>query len=290
MIDIKTCPVCGQGDFKPFLTCKDFTVSKESFSLVQCSTCSMVITNPRPSDHDLGKYYLSEEYISHTSKANNLVNQLYIIARSFTLKKKKRLASNLFPSKGKLLDIGCGTGDFLKICAEDGWQSTGIEPGEQPRNLARQKGLTAYQSLQEVNGTFSFITLWHVLEHIPDLPQTLNKVYSLLEKDGRLLIAVPNYKSLDAAIYQEHWAGYDVPRHLWHFSQETMERLLLNHQFHLVKKMPMVLDSYYVSLLSETYKKTGLLRFPKSLFNGLRSNLRSKQNQEYSSIIYIFRK
>ncbi len=290
MIHVTTCPVCSQANFKPFLTCQDFTVTKQSFSLVQCSTCSMVMTNPRPTDHDLGKYYLSEEYISHTSKANNLVNQLYMIARSFTLKQKKKLARNLFPAKGKLLDIGCGTGDFLSICAEDGWHSTGIEPGEQPRNLAKAKGLTVYQDLSEATHNFSLISMWHVLEHVPDLNKTLDKIYSLLAKDGRLLIAVPNYKSLDANIYREHWAGYDVPRHLWHFSQETMEKLLLNHQFHLVKKMPMVLDSYYVSLLSEAYKNTGLLRFPKAFFNGLRSNLLAKQNQEYSSIIYIFRK
>lgn len=290
MIKLNSCPACGQSDFKNFLTCKDYTVSKNNFSLIQCSTCTMVATSPRPKDEELGQYYESKEYVSHTSQANNLINTLYLIARSFTLKTKTQLAAKLVPQKGKLLDIGCGTGDFLQSCQKDNWQCTGVEPGTQPRQIADTKGIQTFEKLDQVKEKYQLITMWHVLEHVPDLSETLNSVYQLLDEKGILLIAVPNHLSYDAKLYKEHWAGYDVPRHLWHFNQTTMERILQNHQFKLQQILPMKLDSYYVSLLSETYKGTGIIRYIKAFTNGLLSNINARTNKQYSSLIYIFSK
>lgn len=290
MITLTSCPACGQSAFKNFLTCKDYTVSKNNFTLVQCSTCTMVATSPRPIDEDLGKFYESTEYISHTSKATNLVNTLYLIARSFTLKQKRKLAQRLVPLKGKLLDVGCGTGDFLQICLQDNWNCTGVEPGKQPREIAASKGIETFEELSQVKEKYQLISLWHVLEHVPDLNETLTKLYDLLDDKGTLLIAVPNYLSYDATTYKAHWAGYDVPRHLWHFNQQSMGRILQNNHFKLQQILPMKLDAYYVSLLSETYKGTGILRYVKAFINGLISNLSAKNNKQYSSLIYIFKK
>lgn len=290
MITLTSCPACGQSDLKNFLSCTDYTVSKNKFTLVQCSTCTMLATSPRPNDEELSQYYESTEYISHTAKANNLVNTLYLIARSFTLKGKKKLAQRLVPQKGNLLDIGCGTGDFLQSCLQDNWQCTGVEPGTQPRQIAAAKGIQTFEALDQVKGKYQLITMWHVLEHVPDLNQTLTSIYNLLDEKGTLLIAVPNHLSYDATVYKAHWAGYDVPRHLWHFDQQSMERILRNNNFKLVQILPMKLDAYYVSLLSEAYKGTGIFRYVKAFINGLVSNLSAKNNKQYSSLIYIFKK
>ncbi len=250
----------------------------------------MLATSPRPKDEDLSQYYESTEYISHTSKANNLVNTLYLIARYFTLRQKRKLAQRLVPQKGKLLDIGCGTGDFLQSCLQDNWNCTGVEPGRQPREIAASKGINTFEELSQVKEKYQLITLWHVLEHVPDLNQTLNIIHKLLDEKGVLLIAVPNHLSYDAKIYKAHWAGYDVPRHLWHFNQQSMERILQNNHFKLQQILPMKLDAYYVSLLSEAYKGSGILRYIKAFVNGFISNLTAKSNKQYSSLIYIFKK
>jgi SAM-dependent methyltransferase len=287
MMNITSCPVCGHANFTPFLVCTDYTVSQEKFSLVTCSTCNLVITTPRPNNEDLGKYYQSADYISHTSKANSLVDRLYLLARNFTLKKKRNLAAKLQPLKGNVLDVGCGTGDFLLTCMKDGWAANGVEPSENASELAKQKGISVSKSIDDLKGTFNLITLWHVLEHVPDLNQTLNKLYTLLKPGGTLLIAVPNHTSADGKFYKETWAGYDVPRHLWHFNQQNMEQILLNHKLTVRKTLPLTLDSFYVSLLSETYKRDNLTKFIKAFYEGLRSNLLAIKTNEYSSLIYV---
>jgi ubiquinone/menaquinone biosynthesis C-methylase UbiE len=290
MINVTSCPICGHTDFAPFLVCTDYTISQERFYLVTCSTCNLVITTPRPNNEDLGKYYQSADYISHTSKANSIIDKLYLLARKFTLKRKRNLAVKLQPQKGNLLDVGCGTGDFLHTCMLDGWKASGVEPNENARELAEQKGITAVSSIDKVKGQFSLITLWHVLEHVSDLNETLNTLYNLLEPTGTMLIAVPNHTSTDGNFYKENWAGYDVPRHLWHFNRQNMEQLLLNHKLSMQNTLPLTLDSFYISLLSETYQGKKMTRFVMAFLTGLRSNLSALKTTEYSSLIYLARK
>lgn len=290
MISVTVCPVCGNDDFIPFLVCTDYTVSQEKFSLQKCSTCKLVITSPRPANQALGDYYQSDDYISHTAKANNLLNSLYLLIRTFTLRGKKKLVVELQPSKGNLLDVGCGTGDFLQTCQNDGWQVVGMEPSKEPRALTQKKGIDTFETLESVKGEFQLITLWHVLEHVIDLEATLKKLHSLLAPNGVLLIAVPNHSSLDGIKYKEQWAGFDVPRHLWHFNKKNMEQLLQNHSFSLKKIVPMHFDSFYVSLLSEGYRGKRFLRYPLAFLTGFRSNLAAKKNNEFSSLIYIAQK
>jgi 2-polyprenyl-3-methyl-5-hydroxy-6-metoxy-1,4-benzoquinol methylase len=290
MIIVSSCPVCGFSQLKSLFECTDYTVSHQPFQLVQCSTCNLVITSPRPADNDLGNFYQSDDYISHTSKANSLVDKLYLLARRFTLTKKQKLITAVHPAKGNLLDIGCGTGDFLQTCQQYGWNVQGVEPGEKARTLSLQKKLTVAANLEEVTGTFDFITLWHVLEHLPKLNQSLATIHSLLKPGGTLLIAVPNHESNDGKKYASYWAGYDVPRHLWHFNRKNMEQLLRNNQFAMQKTLPLMLDSFYVSLLSEAYKGKSVLNYPRAFWSGLVSNLKASKTGEYSSLIYLAKK
>lgn len=286
---INNCPVCNGVSFVPFLTCKDYTVSKESFNIVSCKDCNFKFTNPRPSDSEIGKYYKSEDYVSHSDTKKGLINRLYHAVRTRTLKQKLGLISG-YVSRGTMLDYGCGTGMFLKTCAFAGWKSFGFEPDPDARKLATEKGLVVADTKEELSKSkYDIITLWHVLEHVTDLGQTLEFFSKQLTDNGRLIIAVPNHTSADAKHYREFWAGYDLPRHIYHFEINTMKKLLGNYGFGLEETKPMKFDSYYVSMLSEKYK-SGSMNYLSAFLNGIRSNLSAKDPSQYSSVIYIFKK
>jgi SAM-dependent methyltransferase len=288
------CPVCKGASFTHFLTVTDYTVSKEQFSIVTCKQCGFKFTNPRPTVNDLGRYYKSEEYISHSDTRKGLIARLYHIVRKFTLKGKVRnVEQNV--SRGTLLDFGCGTGMFLQAAKKAGWKVYGVEPDDQARLLVKENtGQEAFPSFTELKEQladvrFSAITLWHVLEHVPKLDETIDFLREFLTENGRLFVAVPNCKSADALHYKEHWAAFDVPRHLYHFEPRTIEILMKKGGFELVKMRPMKFDSYYVSMLSEKYK-TGGTNLVRAVANGFYSNLVARGAGEYSSVIYIFKK
>jgi len=292
MIEIKICPSCNSENFSSYQTCVDYTVSHETFQLIKCETCNLVITTPRPENHQLSKYYKSDNYISHTNKASTIIDQIYLLARKYTLRKKINILRNL-KKKGTILDYGCGTGEFLNACKSNGWIISGLEPSPDARAKANQLNqILIHESLDEIQKKYDTITLWHVLEHVADLNDTLKKLSSLLKENGIIFIAVPNYESYDAHYYKQNWAAFDVPRHLWHFDKNSMETLLIKNCLTIESIVPMKLDSFYVSLLSEKYKnnKQTLTGMAKAFYIGLKSNLKAKQSNNFSSLIYIARK
>jgi trans-aconitate methyltransferase len=293
MFNYTNCPICKKGEFTDYLRCKDYTVSNETFSIVECKSCGFKFTNPIPEIKNLGNYYKSEDYISHSNTKKGLISRLYHAVRSYTLKKKVQLVS-AHVSRGTLLDYGCGTGMFLKACKEAGWKTLGMEPDSGARLLASEMELNVFPDKTELNkslqnGDLNAITLWHVLEHVTDLEETLTFFWEKLNAQGILIIAVPNHKSSDAKHYKKHWAAYDVPRHLYHFELATMERLLSNFGFKLVETKPMKFDSFYVSMLSEKYR-TGSIKYLSAFMQGFKSNLVAKSTSDYSSTIYVFKK
>lgn len=291
MVSLDKCLVCGSNSFEPFLVCKDHTVSQENFSIVSCKSCGFKFTNPRPEDSVIGDYYKAESYVSHTNTKKGVVNRLYHMVRSHTLKKKLSLVSS-YVSRGTILDYGCGTGMFLDTCKKAGWEVFGMEPDDDARKIASGLGLNLFSDKGRIDTyitdrKFSAITLWHVLEHVTDMSETLSFFKSRLDKNGVLVIAVPNHVSYDAQHYKENWAAYDVPRHLHHFELKSMKALLENNGFKLKQTLPMKFDSFYVSLLSEKYK-TGSVNLVKAFFTGLRSNIKAKDSSSFSSTIYVF--
>lgn len=296
MINVHTCPTCNGTNFSPFLTCTDHSVSHETFQLNRCAHCSLLITSPRPDNTQLGKYYLSQTYTSHIKQGKSLIDNVYLFARRFTLKwKLSLLQKNVPQSSANLLDFGCGVGEFLKASVKKGWTIAGVEPSEIARiNADPSVFPSIVSSLKELTTElkrFDAITAWHVLEHVTDLNENIATLKNLLQPNGTMFIAVPNHNSWDAKHYANHWAAYDVPRHLWHFNLQSMTRLLTAHSLTVIKVLPMRLDAYYVSLLSEQYLgNTNVTRFANAIINGARSNYLARKNSEYSSLIYIVRK
>lgn len=273
-----------------FLTCRDFTVSGKEFKLLLDREREMLVTYPKPDLKQLPEFYKSTDYISHTDSRITFTDKLYQRVKKFMLRKKLKWISKKAKGKGRLLDIGAGTGDFLLEAKKKGWKVNGIEPDESARQLAQQKGIKLEEDSGNFkSGKFDVITLWHVFEHVHDLKSQIVELEHLLKKNGLLVIAVPNYKSYDAGYYEKFWAAYDVPRHLWHFSQDSFKHLFAGTGFRLTESRPLIFDSFYVSLLSEKYK-TGRKNLFKALWIGLLSNIKARSTSEYSSLAYFFRK
>jgi|SRR5690554_2852820 len=289
MNSIRNCPVCQETYFKAFLEVTDHMITKEVFKIVECDSCGFHFTNPIPKIDRIGEYYKSDEYISHSSNNKGIINFLYNKVRAITLKEKVKWVRNETDGKS-LLDIGSGTGYFLKTANDNGFKGIGLEPDADARDYAHKNNHVRSSSQEELynieENSFDVITMWHVLEHVYDLRKDLQVIHDILKSNGKLFIAVPNMNSYDARYYKEYWAAYDVPRHLYHFKQNDISRLLLDFGFDLKKIIPMKYDAYYVSMLSEKYKKR------LSLFGvviGFVSNLNSKKHG-YSSQVYVFEK
>ena len=270
---------------------KDYTVSNEEFEVAECNDCTLRFTQDPPDAEAISAYYQSENYISHSDTSRGLVNNLYKIVRRRTLRQKRKLIEQVTGKKsGSLLDYGSGTGAFLNEMQKAGWNCTGLEPDSGARKIANDLygvQLKDTNDLFQLGGVFDVITLWHVLEHVHDLHATMTQLKRLLAEKGTLLIAVPNYTSLDEKIFERYWAAYDVPRHLYHFSPESMNRLVRRHGLNIQAYKPMWFDSFYVSLLSSKYKN-GKTNWLAAVWSGLRSNLKAMSDvKKCSSVIYV---
>ncbi len=292
MITYKQCPVCHSEQIENVLTAKDYTVSYETFTIVKCNNCTHLFTNNVAGQDEIGKYYASENYVSHSDTQEGLINKLYHVIRKRTLASKKKLLQNeTGMGKGRLLDIGCGTGAFLDTMRYAGWDITGLEPDETARKKATKLYNIAPQPSHEIFGlpqnSFDAITMWHVLEHVHQLHEYIEQLKNMITANGKIFIAVPNYTSHDGQHYKSYWAAYDVPRHLYHFSPKSMHTLVKQHGLKIEKIKPMWFDSFYVSMLSEQYKN-GKGNLVGAFLTGLISNLKAVFNKEKcSSIIYV---
>ena len=268
---------------KPLISCKDYLISGEQYTLLKNYEFDMLITYPTPSDPL--KYYDSNKYISHNNSKKTLFNILYNGIKKWSFRRKRSLFYKR-STQHSILDIGAGTGDFLLYCKKHGMNISGVEPNERARKQAFLKGIKLQPDLKNIsNKQYDVITLWHSLEHIPNLFECVNQLKNCLVKEGKMFVAVPNFKSFDANYYKEFWAAYDVPRHLWHFSQKSIHLIFESVEMKVTEIHPLKFDSFYVSLLSEKYK-TGRMNFFKAFAVGLYSNIKAFRSKEFSSIIY----
>ena len=274
---------------KSFITVKDFSVSGESFSLLLNEEYQILKTHPQPTLDKLGSYYEFEDYISHTDGKRTMFEKMYHFIKRKAIRDKVSLINSYQPLKGRILDIGAGTGDFLLEAKNQNWDILGIEPNDKAKGIAVGKGIKFGDTIEKLeSNSFDVITMWHVLEHVPDVEHQIAELKRLLKPSGTIIIAVPNFKSYDAKYYKEFWAAYDVPRHLWHFSKTAIEKLFDKQNMNLEDIKPMWFDSFYVSLLSEKYK-SGKMNFISGFFIGLISNVSGLFKKEFSSHIYVLK-
>jgi 2-polyprenyl-3-methyl-5-hydroxy-6-metoxy-1,4-benzoquinol methylase len=292
-INLTICPVCGEEAFYPYITCTDHFVSGEAFTVHECRGCGFKYTANASDEDSIGKYYQSEAYISHSNTNRGAINYLYHLVRSYMLKRKRNLIEKAIHSQsGSILDVGTGTGYFLNEMNTHGWQTHGTEKSPQAKEFAKKEFNLSIDSPDAIfnypNHHFDVITLWHVLEHIHLLQKNMEAFVRLLKPAGKLIIALPNHTSWDASHYKEYWAAWDVPRHLWHFGPAQIKMLGERYGFRLNQRLPMPFDAFYVSILSEKYKKS-TFAIPKGILYGKISWLNSLfRPSQCSSVIYVF--
>ena len=282
------CPICDNESAVDFISATDHNVSNDVFNITACNSCGLKFTNPKISEETIGKYYKSDNYISHSNTKKGLINKLYHLVRKYQFKQKEKLISKLSNEK-KLLDIGCGTGEFLKYCKQKNWLVSGLEPDELARSFASKNyNLDLYNNLNEIkNKKFDVVTMWHSLEHVYHLKNDFLKISNLLNNKGYLIIAVPNCASYDAKYYKNNWAAYDLPIHLYHFNKKNIVDLADMFGLNVIKIKPLIFDAFYISMLSEKKKEGSAL---KGFFVGLWSNIKAKKTTNHSSLIYILQK
>ena len=284
------CPWCESDKAQINLWLKDEFLTKEDFHICECLNCGLLYTMPRPTKEKIGKYYKSQEYYSHQENNTGFIPRVYEAVKKVNLRNKYTLATKGL-TVGKLLDIGCGVGDFLHTAEEKGWECIGVEPSEEAKAIARKRikaNVVDSADLEQMaDQSFDVITMWHVLEHVDNLKWQVEQLQRLIKPGGRIVIAVPNYKSYDGQYYKEHWAAYDVPRHLNHFNKSVINKIFKSKGLQLQVTDKLIWDAYYISFMSEQYSRH---KFPliKGAYQGLVSNCKARRSGEWSSMVYVF--
>lgn len=296
-----SCPCCGGRAYTLLFSCKDYLVSGKEFPLIRCTECGFLFTDQAPLPEELGGYYKSTEYVSHQDEQRGFINRIYRFIRRIMLSQKgrwvKQSMQGYFPKT--MLEVGAGIGYFARYMQQKGVIISAIEQDEQARFQAEQRlGKVLYPYLSDLpteevpTGGFDLIALWHVLEHIPDFSSHLQSFRQLLSDRGRLILALPNPNSFDAQYYGSHWAAYDVPRHLWHFSPQSVTSLARRFGWKVIAEKSLLLDGFYISILSEQNSRNkSLSSLLRGIWVGFRAFIHALPNKrKASSIVYVLQK
>lgn len=294
MVRHSTCPICHSLSIEALFECRDYLVSGESYPVFSCNDCGFRFTQDYPGEDEIGKYYESEDYISHTSSGRNPAELIYKAARNYMLRRKVKLVESACGLKeGSLLDIGSGTGHFAHEMQKAGWHVSTAEINEKARRYSEETfGIKVLHpdDISTLNdNSFDCITLWHVLEHFHDPRAWFLNIRRLLKDNGTCIIALPNNGSYDAHHYGSCWAAWDVPRHLWHFNPQSFAKLAGEEGFGIIRTGRLPLDVFYISYLSEKNKGT-VLALPAGLLRAIPWALRTLHEKEKdSSLIYFLK-
>lgn len=276
---------------KLLLVGKDYLVSQKSFKIYWDSQQKLGWTDIDLASN-MDSYYASEVYDSHKVKQRSFWDWVYKTLQQWMFRYKwRKIMQKSKSTISTHLDFGGGVGGFSTFTQKKGITTTIVEKSSGALTQLKKEQQRVYSNLEEIpsDEKFDLITLWHVLEHLPDPKETMQNLKGRLTTKGLLVLAVPNLNSFDANHYQEFWAGYDLPRHLWHFSNKGLQKIIENIGFSLISKHPLYFDSFYISMLSQLHK-TGETRILKAIYIGLISNIKAMKKGNYSSSFFVFSK
>ena len=235
-IATRSCPLCGELEVRLHFDNITLPGSEVRFQVVTCQSCGLTYTQPLPDEDRIAQLYTDIYYIGgHEQHAwvgalRSLFHRAVLRWRQSILKGKT----------GRILDVGCGSGDFLLVMKKAGWEACGLDPSPSACALAAKKGLTVHNSkladFQVPDRSFDVITMWHVLEHLPEPERDLCVARRVLRDDGLLVVEVPNFTCATARLSGASWYGLDVPRHLQHFTAQTLELLLNEAGFSVLRR------------------------------------------------------
>ena len=291
MVLRKHCPSCGSEKSNLFLQAPDYRISQLDFEIHSCWNCGLHYTKAVPSADTIGSFYKADSYDSHRVDNKSLISRIYRMVRKINVAKKIKWIHRYNSKRGLVVDYGCGLGHLVSELKNQGYNAQGFEIDADVRALSRETLNLEIHPLEDFHlldeASISVITMWHVLEHVYELNSDFQHIVDKLADDGAIFIAVPNFKSYDAKFYKKEWEAYDLPRHLYHFDNESIKRFCSRFGLRLESKIPMRFDSYYVSMRSEKNKKNGFLL--RGVLIGWLSNLLSFR-YGYSSHAYVFKK
>ena len=219
-----SCDLCGADNPVPVLVGPDRQLGgQEQFTLVRCCHCGLIYQSPQPTD--LGSYY-PQSYAPFGQVQQKATSRIsaYLQARD------EQALRRLIGWAGRVLEVGCATGDYLLMLRQRGWEVTGLEPSDHAAAIARQRGLDVRTGvLLDAHlpaEAFDLVLLRHVLEHVPSPSATLSEIHRLLAPHGKVSVLVPNYDSLERTLCGPYWHGYDLPRHLFTFAPRTLTAMM----------------------------------------------------------------
>ena len=278
-MELINCPVCDSNDSSLYIKLKDrFKTNNETFSLVQCK-CAFVYLSPRPNENTISKFYKNNDYSPHAE-----TSLFYKIAQKISFRWKLKIISKYSINYNKpfILDYGSGKGEFADYLIKKSFDIDKYDP------IFTDKSTKMYSDSNQINKQYNIITLWHSLEHVHRLNQTLDKIYQLLSDKGVLLIAVPNINASEKQYFRDKWVAYDAPRHLYHFSSETMLKFLNKHGLEMIELKPIYQDTFYNTYLSLS-SKYFLIKLIKTCYISIISFLKIlfSNKQKSSSLLYI---
>ncbi|ASQ90723.1 methyltransferase type 12 [Prosthecochloris sp. GSB1] len=290
-METASCPINGASEAVPFMKAPDRLAPEtdSEWSLVRDRETGLIYLSPRPTEEEMALHYPESGYDPHrpTVTVKTLSDRLYLALRHCSLLWKASLIERNGPPlspDSRLLEIGCSDGGLLDALMKrngiPAGNCRGYEKSGRSSELARKRfGLdiqTADICDTLPSDSFDRIILWHSLEHLHRLNETLAAVSRLLAPEGRIVIALPNAASLDAALYGRNWVAWDAPRHLYHFTPLTLAKLLRKHGLEVTAMRQFIPDTFYNCLLSEalSFRASGGIK-PLLLARGLLRAIRS---------------
>ena len=254
----RPCPLCGTTDATELLETGVRSITGETYRVVQCSECDLRYTRPLPVPDELEAVY-GQDYIIYHSVATTArrpwrlnVDALTSLYMQTLFWDRRRALLGRRP--GRLLDVGCGTGDFLLTLKQRGWNVCGTEFSDAACAMARARGIPVEQaelaSVGFPDRYFDVVTLWHVLEHLEDPFATLAEVRRILRDDGLLIVEVPNSACLAFRLCKKDWFMLEVPQHVQHFTPHTLRSLLQRAGFEPVYRQNLRFWNFHIDFYS----------------------------------------